>query len=58
MLRLKISSCTKDYLVALGYVAPVFPDVVLHAIERASEIPDFISRKTKDSSDLYGSYAF
>jgi len=39
-----LSSCNERYLVALHYVAPVFPDVVLSAIESASLNPEFASR--------------
>ncbi|RYZ84852.1 MAG: hypothetical protein EOP06_17300, partial [Proteobacteria bacterium] len=42
-----ITSCSDEYLVVLDYVAPVFPDVVLRAIELASEKPGFASRENK-----------
>jgi hypothetical protein len=40
-----IATCNDKYLVALDYVAPVFPDVVLRAIEQASAVPGFASRE-------------
>jgi hypothetical protein len=43
-----IASCSKKHLVALDYVAPVFPDMVLRAIEQASLAPEFASRKNEN----------
>lgn len=40
-----VVSCTEEYLVVLDYVAPVFPEVVLRAIELASATPEFASRE-------------
>lgn len=40
-----IAACSDKYLVALNYVAPVFPDTVLSAIEQASTDPRFASRE-------------
>jgi len=40
-----ISSCAQEHLIVLDYIAPVFPEVILHAIEAASEIPGFASRE-------------
>ncbi|MFC5439007.1 hypothetical protein ACFPK0_03140 [Rhodanobacter ginsenosidimutans] len=39
-----IAACNDKYLVVLDHVAPVFPDVVLRAIEQASIEPGFASR--------------
>lgn len=41
----EIESCGDGCLVVLEYVAPVFPDVVLQAIERASTVDGFASRQ-------------
>lgn len=43
-----ISACSDKYLVALDYVAPVFPDVVLDVLEQASMDPAFASRKNRN----------
>lgn len=40
-----IGVCSEEHLVVLEHVAPVFPDVVLHAIERASTKAGFASRE-------------
>ena len=40
-----ISSCKEEHLVVLDYIAPVFPEVILRAIEVASENPAFASRE-------------
>jgi hypothetical protein len=40
-----VAFCSEQYLVALDYVAPVFPEVVLRAIELASATPKFTSRE-------------
>ncbi|MFH1983192.1 MAG: hypothetical protein ABIL58_15220 [Pseudomonadota bacterium] len=42
-----IASCDEELLSALNYVAPVFPDTVLTAIESASKNPEFTSRSNK-----------
>lgn len=39
-----IGACNEAYLVAFEHVAPVFPDVALRAIEKASETPGFADR--------------
>lgn len=40
-----IAACSDQHLTVLSYVAPVFPDVVLGAIEEAATDPEFASRK-------------
>ncbi len=45
-----ISSCNDDLLTALDYIAPVFPDRVLTAIELASTDSEFCSRNNKQFS--------
>ncbi len=45
-----ISQCNADLLTALTHIAPVFPDVVLTAIENASEAQDFCSRDNQNFS--------
>ncbi|WP_312835603.1 hypothetical protein [Comamonas sp.] len=40
-----IAACSDQHLTVLSYVAPVFPDVVLRAIEEAAADPEFSSRK-------------
>lgn len=45
-----IASCDAQYLTALDYVAPVFPDVVLRAIEQAATDPAFASRQNSNFS--------
>lgn len=45
-----ISRCTDELLTALCYIAPVFPEVVLTAIEDASENPSFCSRNNTNFS--------
>lgn len=40
-----IANCSEKHLVALDYVAPIFPDVILRAIEQASATPGFASRQ-------------
>lgn len=45
-----IATCDEKYLVALDYVAPVFPEVVLSAIERASAHGEFASRANNNYS--------
>ncbi|WLE95785.1 MAG: hypothetical protein QTN59_13995 [Candidatus Electrothrix communis] len=42
-----IASCDEELLTALGYIAPVFPEAVLSAIEIASNDPVFTSRSNK-----------
>ncbi|MCI5163460.1 MAG: hypothetical protein D3917_15855, partial [Candidatus Electrothrix sp. AX5] len=42
-----IASCDEELLTALGYIAPVFPEAVLSAIEAASNDPVFTSRNNK-----------
>lgn len=42
-----IAACSEKHLVALNFVAPVFPDVVLRAIEQASIVPGFTSRENR-----------
>lgn len=39
-----IATCSDQYLAVLNHVAPVFPDVVLQAIEEAAVDPAFASR--------------
>lgn len=39
-----ISSCSSDQLVCLSYIAPVFPETVLSALENAAAQPEFASR--------------
>ncbi|MFM0742276.1 hypothetical protein PQQ51_34090, partial [Paraburkholderia xenovorans] len=43
-----VAACSDNYLVALDYVAPVFPDMVLLAIKQASVEPGFASRENKN----------
>ncbi|WP_179038216.1 hypothetical protein [Limnobaculum xujianqingii] len=45
-----ISLCGAELLTALSYIAPVFPDAVLTAIEDASETPEFCSRNNQNFS--------
>jgi hypothetical protein len=45
-----IAACNEEHLAALHYVAPVFPDTVLTAIESASKDPAFTSRNNKHFS--------
>ncbi|MCP5130897.1 MAG: hypothetical protein H6985_15095 [Pseudomonadales bacterium] len=45
-----ISQCNAELLTALTHIAPVFPDVVLIAIEKASEARDFCSRDNQNFS--------
>lgn len=45
-----IAECSGDLLEALEYIAPIFPTVVLSAIESASLTPDFCSR---DNENFY-----
>ncbi|MBY8318135.1 hypothetical protein KW543_20475 [Vibrio fluvialis] len=45
-----IAQCNADLLTALTHIAPVFPDVVLTAIENASEVQDFCSRNNQNFS--------
>lgn len=45
-----IAACDEELLAALDYVAPVFPDTVLTAIESASKDPVFTSRSNKHFS--------
>ena len=45
-----IASCDEELLVALEYIAPVFPGTVLTAIEAASDDPVFASRNNKHFS--------
>jgi len=40
-----IAACSEQHLIALDYIAPIFPDVVLRAIEQASIDPNFASRE-------------
>jgi hypothetical protein len=40
-----IAACSEKHLVALEYVAPIFPEVVLRAIEQAATDPNFASRE-------------
>ena len=40
-----IAACSEKHLVALDYVAPIFPEVILRAIERAATDPKFSSRE-------------
>lgn len=47
-----ISQCGEQYLIVLDRVAPVFPEVVLSAIERASAQPNFASRQNENHSRL------
>lgn len=47
-----LSSCDERYLVALHYVAPVFPDVVLSAIEKASLNLEFASRSNDNFTNF------
>nr|WP_252980293.1 hypothetical protein [Delftia acidovorans] len=42
------ASCDGHYMTVLKYVAPVFPDVVLRAIEEAALDPAFASRSNKN----------
>lgn len=43
-----IEECDGELLTALTYIAPVFPDVVLAAIEHASETQGFCSRNNQN----------
>ena len=45
-----IASCDQELLVALNYIAPVFPDAVLTAIEAVSNDPVFASRSNEHFS--------
>ncbi|EMX4201873.1 TPA: hypothetical protein ACIYP1_004542 [Escherichia coli] len=45
-----IAQCNADLLTALTHIAPVFPDVVLTAIENTSEVQDFCSRNNQNFS--------
>lgn len=45
-----IATCDDQYLAVLNHVAPVFPDVVLHAIEEAAVDPEFASRTNYKSN--------
>ncbi|MFQ1781548.1 hypothetical protein ACK377_02820 [Aeromonas veronii] len=45
-----IARCNAELLMALTHIAPVFPDVVLIAIENASESPAFCSRHNQNFS--------
>ncbi|MDK6955307.1 hypothetical protein QP384_32100, partial [Klebsiella pneumoniae] len=47
-----IARCDAELLTALTYIAPVFPEVVLIAIENASEARDFCSRDNQNFSTL------
>ncbi|NIY78636.1 hypothetical protein HCZ23_04030 [Celeribacter sp. HF31] len=40
-----VSSCSSDQLACLSYIAPVFPETVLSALESASAQPGFASRE-------------
>lgn len=40
-----IATCSEKHLVALDYIAPIFPEVVLRLIEQASVDPKFASRE-------------
>ena len=42
-----IASCGEELLAALDYIAPVFPETVLTAIETASNDANFASRNNK-----------
>lgn len=41
----RIAGCTQDTLIALEFVAPVFPETVLLALENAAQTPGFASRQ-------------
>lgn len=43
-----IAACSEEYLVVLDYIAPIFPDVVLRAIEHAAIDPRFSSRENRN----------
>lgn len=45
-----IALCDDELLQALSYIAPVFPDELLTAIEEASKDPEFCSRNNKNFS--------
>lgn len=45
-----IAVCDAELLTALSHIAPVFPDAVLAAIDNASEIQEFCSRKNQNFS--------
>lgn len=45
-----IAVCDAELLTALSHIAPVFPDVVLAAIDNASEIQGFCSRNNQNFS--------
>jgi hypothetical protein len=47
-----IARCDAELLTALTHIAPVFPEVVLIAIENASEARDFCSRDNQNFSTL------
>lgn len=43
-----VAVCSEPHLVVLDYVAPVFPEVVLRAIELAAITPKFASRENRN----------
>ena len=45
-----IAVCDAELLTALSHIAPVFPDVVLAAIDNASEIQEFCTRNNQNFS--------
>lgn len=45
-----ITLCSSELLIALENIAPLFPDVLLDAIEEASKDPNFCSRNNKNYS--------
>lgn len=49
-----IASCDEELIVALKYIAPVFPNTVLTALESASINPVFASRSNKYFSTFVG----
>lgn len=49
-----ITACGEDQLIVLDHVAPIFPDVVLHAIEQAAAIPGFASRENPKFARFVG----
>lgn len=47
-----ILACDEEQLACLNYIAPIFPDTVLLALEEATKQPDFASRLNSNFSTL------
>ncbi|WP_319532339.1 hypothetical protein [uncultured Cohaesibacter sp.] len=47
-----VSACSPEHLVCLGYIAPVFPETVLSALEQAAAQPNFASRDNQSFAKI------